>query len=161
MAPDLCKVAPQPGAELSDVQEKPRYGAELRSVEAMTELLIAVNALLYPAAIGAQDGAEALKGLPAGLEELAALCKETGTGEETNSDSKDGASSRKLEMAAFKEALISGQQASGLTIFQEGLAAEAVRRVGCKSTDERNTVLISVAEGGRTGKAIVLTRHAM
>ena len=59
-------------------------------------------------------------------------------------------------MAAFKEALMSGQPASGLTIRQESLAAEAVRRAGCKSADERNAVLISVKEGGRTGKAIVL-----
>ena len=43
----------------------------------MTELLIAVNTLLGPAALGAQDGAEALKGRLAGLEKLAALCKET------------------------------------------------------------------------------------
>ena len=44
-------------------------------------------------------------------------------------------------MAAFKEALMSGQPASGLTIRQESLAAEAVRRAGCKSADERNAVL--------------------
>ena len=64
-------------------------------------------------------------------------------------------------MAAFKEALMSGQPASGLTVYQESLAAEAVRRAGCRSADERNAVLISVTEGRRTGKATVLTRHAM
>ena len=30
-----------------------------------------------------------------------------------------------------------------------------------RNADERNAVLISVAEEARTGKAIVLTRHAM
>ena len=54
----------------------------------MTELLIAVNTLLGPAALGAQGGAEALKGRLAGLEKLAALCKETEVGEETSSDDK-------------------------------------------------------------------------
>ena len=58
-------------------------------------------------------------------------------------------------MAAFKGALMSGQPASGLTVYQESLAAEAVRRTGCRSADERNAVLVSVTEGGRTGKAIV------
>ena len=53
MAADLCKMAPQLGAKLSDVKEKLRYGFELQSVEVMTELLIAVNALLDPAAPGA------------------------------------------------------------------------------------------------------------
>ena len=95
------------------------------------------------------------------MEELSALCKETETGEETSSDAKAVVSSHAEEVAAFKEALMSGQPASGLTIHQESLAAEAVRRAGCKSADERNAVPISVAEGGRTGKAIVLTRHAM
>ena len=76
MAPELCKLAPQLRAELGDVQEKLRYGAELRSVEVMTELLVAVNAPLQPASTGAQDGAEALKGRLAGLEGLATMCKE-------------------------------------------------------------------------------------
>ena len=76
MAADLCKMAPQLGAELSDVKEKLRYGFELQSVEVMTELLIAVNTFLDLAALGAQNGAEAPKRRLAGLEELAALCKE-------------------------------------------------------------------------------------
>jgi hypothetical protein len=35
------------------------------------------------------------------------------------------------------------------------------RNAGERNADERNAVLISAAEEARTGKAIVLTRHAM
>ena len=153
MAADLCKVAPQLGTDLSGVKEMLRYGSDVQSVEVTSGLLTAMNELLDPAALGAQGGAKEIKNRVAGLKELAALCKETETSEETSGVAE--VSDRAGELAVIKEALMSGQTAGGLTVFTENLAAGAVRRAGDRSEDERNAVLVSVKEGGRTGKALV------
>ena len=51
MASELSKQAPQIGADLGAVQEKMRYGACRQSAEVMRKLLVAMDTLLYPAAI--------------------------------------------------------------------------------------------------------------
>ena len=47
---------------LGAAQEKLRYGASLQSAQVVSELLVAMETLLHPAAIGAQDSAGVLGG---------------------------------------------------------------------------------------------------